>query len=224
MRLASDAVYGFLAGIAISLGATVYLALGRSFAGAVMFSVGLFAICSFGWNLFTGKVCYSIGKGPRYIAFLAVIWLGNFAGTVAAGALIRATRLTNVVEGAVSVTATKLGDGLLSVFILAVFCNVLIYIAVEGYRSIENGLGRYLAVFFGVTVFVACGFEHCVANMYYFTLADVWLMSSAELSELGLGSPYVFILVNTLGNAVGGLLIPACKALSSSLGAKAEVK
>lgn len=224
MKLVSDALYAFLAGIAISLGATVYLALGRSFAGAVMFSVGLFAICSFGWNLFTGKVCYSIGKGPGYIAFLVVIWLGNFVGTLAAGALMRATRLTNVVEGAVSVTATKLGDGLLSVFILAVFCNVLIYIAVEGYRSIENGLGRYLAIFFGVTVFVACGFEHCVANMYYFTLADVWLMSPAELSELGLGNPYVFILVNTLGNALGGLLIPACKTLSSRLGAKAEVK
>ena len=57
---------------------------------------------------------------------------------------------------------------------LAIFCNVLIYIAVEGYRSIENSLGRYLAVFFGVTVFVVCGFEHCVANMYYFTAAGAW--------------------------------------------------
>lgn len=213
MRLLSDAVYGFLAGLAISLGATVYLALGRGLGGAVLFSVGLFAICSFGWNLFTGKVCYAIGKGPGYILFLAVIYLANLAGTLAAGLLLRATRLVNVVQEAEAVAAVKLGDSLLSVFILAVFCNVLIYIAVEGYRSIESGVGKYLAIFFGVTVFVACGFEHCVANMYYITLAGAWSWRAVA-----------FILVNTLGNAAGGLLIPACKLLVSRLEVRAGAK
>ena len=69
-------------------------------------------------------------------------------------ALVRATRLTGVVERAQALAATKLGDSLLSVFVLAIFCNILIYIAVEGYRSIQHELGKYLAVFFGVTVFV----------------------------------------------------------------------
>ena len=96
-------------------------------------------------------------------------------------------------------------------FVLAIFCNVLIYIAVEGYRSIENSLGRYLAVFFGVTVFVVCGFEHCVANMYYFTAAGVWS-----------GEAIVFILVNTLGNALGGLLVPALTLLSRKCAALSQ--
>lgn len=203
MKALSDALLGFLAGFVITLGATAYLSLESTMAGALMFTVGLFAICSFGWNLFTGKVCYSFGKGPRYIGFLAVVWISNFAGAAAGGALIRLTRLEGVVARAQAVAATKLDDGLLSVFVLAIFCNVLIYIAVEGYRSIENSLGRYLAVFFGVTVFVVCGFEHCVANMYYFTAAGVWS-----------GEAIVFILVNTLGNALGGLLIPALTLLS----------
>ena len=211
MEALSDALLGFLAGFVITLGATAYLSLESTMAGALMFTVGLFAICSFGWNLFTGKVCYSFGKGPRYIGFLAVVWISNFAGAAAGGALIRLTRLEGVVARAQAVAATKLDDGLLSVFVLAIFCNVLIYIAVEGYRSIENSLGRYLAVFFGVTVFVVCGFEHCVANMYYFTAAGAWS-----------GEAIVFILVNTLGNALGGLLVPALTLLSRKCAALSQ--
>lgn len=211
MKALSDALLGFLAGFVITLGATAYLSLESTMAGALMFTVGLFAICSFGWNLFTGKVCYSFGKGPRYIGFLAVVWISNFAGAAAGGVLIRLTRLEGVVARAQAVAATKLDDGLLSVFVLAIFCNVLIYIAVEGYRSIENSLGRYLAVFFGVTVFVVCGFEHCVANMYYFTAAGVWS-----------GEAIVFILVNTLGNALGGLLVPALTLLSRKCAALSQ--
>ena len=211
MKALWDALLGFLAGFVITLGATAYLSLESTMAGALMFTVGLFAICSFGWNLFTGKVCYSFGKGPRYIGFLAVVWISNFAGAAAGGALIRLTRLEGVVARAQAVAATKLDDGLLSVFVLAIFCNVLIYIAVEGYRSIENSLGRYLAVFFGVTVFVVCGFEHCVANMYYFTAAGAWS-----------GEAIVFILVNTLGNALGGLLVPALSLLSRKCAALSQ--
>lgn len=211
MKALSDALLGFLAGFVITLGATAYLSLESTMAGALMFTVGLFAICSFGWNLFTGKVCYSFGKGPRYIGFLAVVWISNFAGAAAGGALIRLTRLEGVVARAQAVAATKLDDGLLSVFVLAIFCNVLIYIAVEGYHSIENSLGRYLAVFFGVTVFVVCGFEHCVANMYYFTAAGAWS-----------GEAIVFILVNTLGNALGGLLVPALTLLSRKCAALSQ--
>ena len=211
MKALSDALLGFLAGFVITLGATAYLSVESTMAAALVFTVGLFAICSFGWNLFTGKVCYSFGKGPRYIGFLAVVWISNFAGAAAGGVLIRLTRLEGVVARAQAVAATKLDDGLLSVFVLAIFCNVLIYIAVEGYRSIENSLGRYLAVFFGVTVFVVCGFEHCVANMYYFTAAGVWS-----------GEAIVFILVNTLGNALGGLLVPALTLLSRKCAALSQ--
>ena len=55
MKLLSDALLGFLAGLVITLGATAYLSLESTMAGALMFTVGLFAICSFGWNLFTAR-------------------------------------------------------------------------------------------------------------------------------------------------------------------------
>ena len=209
MKLLSDALLGFLAGLVITLGATAYLSLESTMAGALMFTVGLFAICSFGWNLFTGKVCYSFGKGWRYIGFLAVVWLSNFAGAAAGGALVRLTRLTGVAR-AQAIAEVKLDDSLLSVLVLALFCNVLIYIAVEGYRSIPYELGKYLAVFFGVNVFVVCGFEHCVANMFYFTVAGAWS-----------GEALLFLAVNTVGNACGGLLIPAVTQLGCKLKEKA---
>ena len=203
MKALSDALLGFMAGLVITLGAAAFLTLESKMAGALMFVVGLFAICSFGWNLFTGKVCYSAGKGPKYIGFLAVVWLSNFAGAAAGGLLLRFTRLTAAVERANALCDTKLGDSLASVFLLAICCNVLIYIAVEGYRSNPHELGKYLSIFFGVTVFVVCGFEHCIANMYYLTAAGMWS-----------GEAVVFILVCTAGNACGGLLIPAVTALA----------
>ena len=203
MKIISDAVYGLLAGFMITLGATAYLLLESTLAGALMFTLGLFAICTFGWNLFTGKVCYSAGKGPKYIGFLAVVWLSNFAGAAAGGLLLRFTRLTAAVERANALCDTKLGDSLASVFLLAICCNVLIYIAVEGYRSNPHELGKYLSVFFGVTVFVVCGFEHCIANMFYITAAWRWS-----------GEALVFILVNTAGNVLGGLLVPALSSIA----------
>ena len=67
----------------------------------------------------------------------------------------------------------------------------------EGYRSIPHEAGKYLAIFFGVTVFVLCGFEHCVANMFYFTVGRAWS-----------GQAVLYLLIMTAGNAVGGVSLP----------------
>lgn len=96
----------------------------------------------------------------------------------------------------------KLDDSLLSVFILGVFCNILIYVAVDGYKNNPHELGKYIALFFGVSVFIICGFEHCVANMFYISVARMWSVKA-----------FVFILINTLGNAVGGVIFPIAKRL-----------
>jgi formate/nitrite transporter FocA (FNT family) len=61
-------------------------------------------------------------------------------------------------------------------------------------------VGKYLSLFLGVIVFILCGFEHCIANMFYISMAGMWS-----------GKAFVFLLVNTLGNAVGGWIIPVAK-------------
>ena len=196
-------IYGIIGGMCISIGGCAFLASESKVVGAVFFVVGLFTICTFGFNLFTGKVCYSLENNAKYLGTLGLIWLGTFAGCLIMGGLLRLTRLTALVEKAQGVADTKLGDSLLSIFILAIFCNILIFIAVDGFKNIQHEIGKYLALFFGVTVFVLCGFEHCVANMFYITAAGRWT-----------GYALLFIIVNTLGNAAGGLLIPVLKKLS----------
>jgi len=194
-------VSGLLAGVSIALGGTVFLSLDSKPLGALFFTVGLFTICTFGLHLFTGKVCYVFEENRDYALDLPVIWAGNLAGTWGAAQAERCTRVgAALAERAAELCGTKLSDSLVSIFILSVFCNILIYIAVDGFRRNPHELGKYLALFFGVMVFILCGFEHCVANMYYFSIAGVWS-----------GKAMLYILVMTLGNAAGGILLPCAR-------------
>ena len=168
-----------LAGVCISLGGAVYLSLDNKIVGSILFTVGLFVICTMGLNLFTGKVCYVFDNKPDYVIDVIIIWLGNLAGTFLSARLQLLTRYgTNLSDKAKGICETKLGDNLLSIFILAVFCNIMIYIGVEGYKSIKHEIGKYISLFLGVVIFILCGFEHCIANMYYYTMADVWSINS----------------------------------------------
>ncbi len=189
---------GVLAGVCIALGGTAFLSLESKVAGALFFTVGLFVICLFKLHLFTGKVCYVFENGGDYALDLPFIWLGNLVGTFLAAQALLLTRVgPDLAEKAARLCTAKLSDGLGSIFILAVFCNMMIYIAVEGFNRAPHDLGRYLALFLGVAVFILCGFEHCVANMYYFSVASAWSWKA-----------FGYLLVMTLGNAVGGVFFP----------------
>jgi len=202
MTIIKTFVYGLLAGVSVAIGGAAYLSLDNKVLGAAFFTVGLFVICTYGFNLFTGKVCYVFENNGKYALNLIPIWLGNLVGTWLTASLFRATRIAAISEKAVGMCQVKLGDSLWSIFILAVFCNILIFIAVDGFKNNPHELGKYLSLFFGVMVFILCGFEHCVANMFYISAAGMWS-----------GEALLFILVNTLGNAAGGVLIPLTRRL-----------
>ena len=191
-------ILGVLAGISISIGGTVYLLSADKTVGAVLFSVGLLCVCVFGFNLFTGKVCYVFDNDAGYARMVPVIWIGNLAGAVCTALLESLTRMgPKLAESAAAASQVKLAQTPLSAFIMAVFCNIMIYIAVEGYKTIPHEVGKYLAILFGVIVFILCGFEHCVANMYYFTMGGVWSWKAVG-----------YLLLMTAGNAVGGVAVP----------------
>jgi len=199
-------IYAILAGLCIALGGTVYLTLENKIMGAFLFTLGLFTICTFGFNLFTGKVCYVFERDLDYLVDVAVIWLGNLVGTLLSGGALLATRMGPVLaEKAAAVCATKLGDDLVSIFILAIFCNIMIFIGVDGYNKNPHEAGKYLSMFMAIMVFILCGFEHCVANMFYFTVAGVWS-----------GKAALYLAVMTLGNVVGGLIIPLCRKFTAN--------
>ena len=185
-----------MAGFCVGFGGLVFLSLENKIIGAAAFTIGLFVICTFGFHLFTGKICYILQNDRSYALDLPVIWIGNLLGTGLSAGCASLTRIAPALhEKAAALCDIKVGDGILSLFFLGILCNILIYIAVEGYRSNPHELGKYLSLFFGVMIFILCGTEHCVADMFYFWMAGAWT-SRAILS----------VLVISLGNAVGGIL------------------
>ena len=181
-----------LAGICIGIAGTVYLSVENKIVGAFLFSLGLLTIVTNRLMLFTGKVGYLFENKPKYLLELLIIWLGNFAGTGAVALAIRCTRST--VSSAV-LCETKLADNPISILILSIFCGALMFIAVNGYRKTEQDFGKIIMVILPVAVFILCGFEHCVANMFYFWLADAWGLRTV-----------LYLLLMTVGNGIGSVL------------------
>lgn len=196
-----------IGGICITLGGCAYLLTENNTVGAILFTVGLFTICTMNFNLFTGKVAYTLDNKPKYIIDLILIWIGNFLGTGITTLVLGYTRHgIKLQEKATVLCNTKLSDTPLSMFILAIFCNILIYIAVESYKANKHEVGKYLGLLFGVVVFIFCGFEHSVADMFYFNMAGMW---STKM--------FLYLMIVSLGNAVGGLLIPVFKKIHNKL-------
>ena len=97
-------------------------------------------------------------------------------------AALMLTRIAPKLAGSAALLCeTKLSDNLGGGFLLAIFCNLLIFIAVDGFKHHSHEIGKYLGLFFGVVAFILCGFEHCVANMYFFTIGGVWSLRTAAL-------------------------------------------
>ena len=196
-----------LAGFCIGLGGVVFLGLmpTNKPLGAFLFAIGLFTICTHGFNLFTGKACYILDNKPSYLGTLVVIWVGNLIGAFCMAALMHCTRVSGAyTEAAQTLVAAKNGDSLGSLFVLGMLCNVLIYIAVDGYKSNPHEIGKYIALIFGVAVFILAGTEHSVADMFYYAAAG----------ELFTGNAILRLVIISLGNVVGGLILPAIKLLA----------
>ena len=187
---------GIYAGMMIGIGGTVYLSISNSIIGAMFFSVGLLTICIYKMNLYTGMIGYIIENKLNYIVTLLLTLIGNFIGTMITSLLVLNTRIANISVRAKEISAIKINDNYLSIFILSIFCGMLMYIAVNTFKKEKDSIVRYLAIFICVIVFILSGFEHCIANMYYISLAKLWSLK-AVLS----------ILIMILGNSVGSIFI-----------------
>lgn len=195
-----DFIKSVLAGIMIAIGGTIYLSIDNKVVGASLFGIGLFTIVVYGFNLYTGKIGYLVDNfNFKYIKMLVITLIGNFIGTFLVGYILKFTRIYSLIHNkAKSLVDIKLDDSLVSILILAFFCGILMYLAVNTYKESKD-IGKYLGVFLGVIVFILCGFEHCIANMYYFSVANAWNVNAL-----------LYLLVMILGNSLGGMLIPLC--------------
>lgn len=180
-----------LAGVMIGLAGLVYLSVENKIVGSFLFSFGLITILSQGWSLYTGKIGYITKQTIKYIP----TWLGgNYIGTcfVAVGAWL--TNPADIYQTALTLCQDKLSQPWPAVLTLSIACGVMMTLAVDGYR---HTLGSHLIlVIMPIMIFILSGFEHSIANMFYYNFTSIWSWKAV-----------VYIFINIVGNAVGALII-----------------
>ena len=209
---------GILAGFMIGVGAIVFMSSDNRYIGAFLFSLGLFSVVCFKYGLFTGKVGYIPLRKPEYLIEVVITLFANLFGTFFAATLFRASRFCTAAVSGLDLSAcdrakasmlAKINDSYLSSFVLAVFCGLLMFTAVDAYRKCKeenNFAGAVFGVVFPVVVFIICGFNHCIADMAYYFMAGCPQISKA----------IIYFIVVILGNSVGGMLVPLFKKLSDN--------
>lgn len=202
----SKLVKSILAGVAISIGGTIFLTLRatNNVMGALMFSVGILMVMEFKLLLYTGYVPTSreSQKFGNYLLNTTGVFIGNLLGAMITALLISLTTVGDkLFDVATAVCNAKLGENflgdgillnLLSVFVLSIFCGIIIAAIVKA----TNLKHKVLYVAFMIAVFILCGFEHVVADAFYFAL-------SLQLYTL---EGIVFMIICMLGNFVGGFI------------------
>ncbi len=223
-------VLGILAGLFIAMGA-MYMLLVKSDAtipfaatqllGALAFSLGLFlTICS-GAELFTGNCLMICGRLSNKLAWSGllknwvVVYLGNFVGSLLMVGLLFfsdywTVNANAVGDAMVTVAVSKIDQPWQVLLLKGVLCNFLVCLAVWIAYSGRTVVDKFFAVLLPITAFVACGFEHCVANMFFLPMGWVLKLSgfaysgTSDMSHIGpLGILYN-LSASTLGNIIGG--------------------
>ncbi|MBB3172183.1 formate/nitrite transporter family protein [Parvibacter caecicola] len=188
--------------------------------GGLTFCLGLCLVLCCGAELFTGNVLMACAKASGRISFgqlfrnWGIVWVGNLAGSLLAVAIIYLSNLQGMNGGAVgeafvSVAAGKVALEPVTLFFKAVLCNILVCLAVWIGFSSKTTADKVLGILLPISAFVACGFEHCVANMFFLPMGlllnAVGGFGVAGAMTLG-GVAYNLVLA-TLGNIAGGLLV-----------------
>ncbi len=213
-------ILGVLAGLYIGFGGQLFLVslvagMGKV-VGAMMFSVGLILVIVAGAELFTGNSVILIGvlsttiSKRRMFKNWTCVFIGNFIGSILlawlvyeSGLLGKGEELTATGELAAKVANAKLNIPFVQAFIRGIFCNILVILAIIMATMAKDITSKILCIIFPITCFVACGFEHCIANMYLITLG---LLAEGEAFH----NMYVMfnnLIPVTLGNIVGGIFI-----------------
>ena len=208
MKKLADFLYAIMAGAFIAMGGVVFLSLNNKIVGAFMFSLGLFAVCTLKYNLFTGKVGYLFNNDVKtYLPWCLMVWVGNLVGSIIVAELVRLTRVApGIIEKSTKLVQVKADDSLISLFVLGIFCNIMVVHAVDQYPNNPHEIGKYLGIVMSIMVFILCGFEHCIADMFYIQMARMWNSQTI-----------IALIVITLGNVLGGILIPTMRNINTKL-------
>ena len=187
-------------------------------AGGITFSLGLILVVVGGAELFTGNNLIAMAWASGRVTTQQVmrnwgwVYLGNLVGAVGTAVLVWLAGVHTMSNGLVGETMVQIARSKIaldpvSAVARGILCNVLVCLAVwlcMGARSVTD---KILATVFPITAFVACGFEHSVANMYFLPIGVALATgTSAPLSVAGAVSNLALV---TLGNVLGGTILVA---------------
>lgn len=191
---------------------------------AFAFLLGLFLVITVGAELFTGNclmVCAKMSKKFAWTAMFknwGIVYVGNLIGS-----LIMVAILFSINYGAVNgeavgnammtIAAGKIAQPWHVILLKGIMCNFLVCLAVwVGYAS-RTIADKFLGILLPITAFVACGFEHCVANMFFLPMGLVTKLSNmtytggADISQIDIGGILHNISAATVGNVIGGAVM-----------------
>lgn len=190
--------------------------------GACVFPIGLMMVTFVGVHLFTGNslIFASVLDGKNSVGKMLKNWLivywGNFAGGLLVALAVTSCGTLDFGKGAlaelvVNAAASKCSIGFGEAFLRGIMCNILVCIAVWATYAAKSMTGKLMGLFFPTMLFVACGFEHCVANAYFIPAGlFAALRYGMDAGAANWGSLFaVNLLPVTLGNMVGGTFIIA---------------
>ena len=221
-------VLAVLAGAFIGLGAMfattvtvgdVPYGVDRLLAG-IVFSLGLILVVVAGAELFTGNnlivMAAASGRVPirRLLRNWGLVYVGNLVGAVATAALVFAGKQYEFADGEVgtnmlSIAETKGGLGFVQAIALGILCNALVCLAIWLTYSARSVTDKVLAIVFPISAFVAAGFEHSVANMYF--LSSGLLVEGeveGDFPHVDLEDAVIAnLLPVTIGNIIGGVVM-----------------
>jgi formate/nitrite transporter len=214
-------VLGILAGLFIGFGAYGYTVIvagaGQGFEatfakylGAGVFPVGLMLVVLCGAELFTGNNLMTLSLVKREITIGAllrnwtVVWVTNLIGALVLAWLMSKSGLYGeaMTAKAVAIAEAKCAIPLMPVIIRAIFCNVLVCLAVWMQGSAKDSIGKIFAIWFPIMLFVLSGFEHSVANMYFIPMG-IFCGANVTWTQAFVNN----ILPVTLGNIIGGGIV-----------------
>ena len=206
MKYLKVLLFGIFAGLAIGLGSLAFTVVsaylpsvgGKIFASA-LFSVGLIIVCVLGLQLYTGKIGVVFDDREKMVENainLPIMLVGNAIGAFALGILCHFIfkGIPAVADKIVAISVGKTSSEM--VLLEGIFCGALVYIAVYLFKNLQNYAMKIIGIITAVTLFVYCGFQHCIANMFYFGMAFNWNIDMLWN-----------LLIVILTNSVGALLV-----------------
>ena len=220
---------GVIAGAGIGLGALYFSIVASDAAlpfaavrvvGGLVFSLGLAIVLVGGAELFTGNNLIIMAWASGKISTLellrnwSIVWLGNFVGGAGLAILVLYSHHLDMNNSRIALTMLttavgKISPAWLTLFIKGILCNLLVCLAVWLAAAGRSVTDKIMGLILPISAFVAAGFEHSVANMYFLSLA--WLLTVTGNVPAGFDASLITIpgvIYNlvwaTLGNIVGG--------------------